>query len=184
MTPSLSGDRLVSDPVWRWAAIGGAVAVLVGLYFLVPERAFGPERPVLSWSVFVVALVAIAYLILHHIRDVLLEREGTHPAFAILVLMCATVLVFAVAYRALSRDPGEFEGLTTRVDSLYFTVVTLATVGFGDITAHGQSARLVVILQIVYTFVFLTAAATALTTRLRSQLTSRSAGRRDGRRAR
>ncbi|MGW1143502.1 potassium channel family protein [Streptomyces sp. NPDC002454] len=181
--PPPTGHR-VADPVRRWTAIGSAVALLVTAYFLVPEQAFGPERPVLSWTVFALGLALIALLILRHIRDVLLEREGTHPAFAIIVLMCATVLVFAVAYRALARDPGEFDGLATRVDALYFTVVTLATVGFGDITARGQSARVVVILQIVYTFVFLTAAATAVTTRIRSRVTSRSAGRRAGRRAR
>ncbi|MFD7546327.1 potassium channel family protein [Streptomyces sp. NPDC059578] len=172
----------VPDPLRRWAAIGGTVLVLVTVYFLIPARAFGPEHPLVSWTAFAVSLFVIAWLILKHIRDVLLEREGTHPAFAILVLMCVTVLVFAVAYLALARDPGEFEGLYTRVDALYFTVVTLATVGFGDITAHGQSARVVVILQIVYTFVFLTAAATAVSTRIRSQLTSRSGGHRGGRR--
>lgn len=70
------------------------------------------------------------------------------------------------------------------MDSLYFTVVTLATVGFGDITAHGQASRVVVIVQILYTFVFLTASATAVSTRLRSQLRNRSGANRAGRQER
>ncbi|BFO22863.1 hypothetical protein SHKM778_92510 [Streptomyces sp. KM77-8] len=49
-------------------------------------------------------------------------------------------------------------------------MVTLATVGYGDITPRGQSARLVTILQILYSFIFLTAAATALTNHLRTEL--------------
>jgi voltage-gated potassium channel Kch len=85
--------------------------------------------------------------------------------------MCLSVLVFAGAYHALGREPGQFDGLTTRIDALYFTIVTLATVGYGDITPKGQSARLVAILQILYTFVFLTAAATALSRWLRTRLT-------------
>ncbi|MYR42655.1 potassium channel family protein, partial [Streptomyces sp. SID5910] len=55
-------------------------------------------------------------------------------------------------------------------DSMYFTVVTLATVGYGDITPQGQTARIVAILQILYSFVFLTAAGTALGQQLRSRV--------------
>ncbi|WP_329560027.1 potassium channel family protein [Streptomyces uncialis] len=177
--------RRFRDPLQRWGAIAGTVTILVTLYFLLPNTAFGPDHPAVSWLAFIAALVLIATLLLRHIRDVLMEREGTHPAFAIVVLMCMTVLVFATAYLALARSPGEFEGgLYTRVDSLYFTVVTLATVGFGDITAHGQASRVVVIVQILYTFVFLTASATAVSTRLRSQLRNRSGANRAGRQER
>ncbi len=37
----------------------------------------------------------------------------------------------------------------TRTDSLYFTVTTFATVGFGDITATSQTARLMVTVQMI-----------------------------------
>ena len=37
----------------------------------------------------------------------------------------------------------------TRTDSLYFTVTVFATVGFGDITATSQTARVVVIAQML-----------------------------------
>ena len=37
----------------------------------------------------------------------------------------------------------------TRTDSLYFTVTVFATVGFGDITATSQAARVVVIAQMI-----------------------------------
>jgi hypothetical protein len=36
-----------------------------------------------------------------------------------------------------------------RTDALYFTVTTFATVGFGDITATSQIARLMVTVQMV-----------------------------------
>jgi hypothetical protein len=37
----------------------------------------------------------------------------------------------------------------TRTDALYFTVTVFSTVGFGDITAASQSARLVVTAQML-----------------------------------
>ncbi|MEW2630369.1 potassium channel family protein [Streptomyces sp. NPDC048389] len=140
-------------------------------YFLLPLEELGPERPGVSWTIFALALLSIALLLLFQVRDVLTDRPGTRPGVAIPLLMCTSVLIFAGAYHALGREPGQFHGLDTRVDALYFTIVTLATVGYGDITPRGQSARVVAILQIVYTFVFLTAAGTALSRWLRTRLT-------------
>ena len=42
-------------------------------------------------------------------------------------------------------DPANFSTHTlTRTDALYFTITIFATVGFGDISATSQSARLLV----------------------------------------
>lgn len=155
------------DPARTWALLAPATAALVAAYFLLPAGSLGPRRPILSWALFLAALVLIAVLLLRHIRDALLNRPHTRPAAALVLLMCLTVLVFATAYLSLSRHPGEFHGLHTHLDALYFTFVTLATVGYGDITPHGQSARLATLLQIAYTLVFLTAGATAVTQHLK-----------------
>ncbi|MCZ7413933.1 MULTISPECIES: potassium channel family protein [unclassified Streptomyces] len=155
---------------WRWPLLAVGTAVLVAAYFELPLGHLGPDRPALSWTVFSVALVLIAALLLRQIRNVLTERGDTRSGLAIAGLMSVTVLVFATAYSALARQPGEFDGLETRVDALYFTVVTLATVGYGDISPSGQSARVVAMVQIVYTFAFLTSAATALSRHVRSRL--------------
>ncbi|GGW60204.1 potassium channel family protein [Streptomyces xantholiticus] len=156
----------------RLAAVGGGVLMTV-VYFVLPMEELGPDRPAVSWTLFTLTLMSIALLLFLEVRDVLTDRPGTRPGVALPLLMCLSVLVFSGAYHALARDPGEFIGLTTRVDALYFTITTLATVGYGDITPKGQSARLVTILQILYTFVFLTAAATALSRWLRVRMTAR-----------
>ena len=47
-------------------------------------------------------------------------------------------------------NPGNFNvDSLTRTDSLYFTVTVFATVGFGDITATSQVARVAVIVQML-----------------------------------
>ncbi|WP_435877768.1 potassium channel family protein [Streptomyces kurssanovii] len=172
----MADDRAAGRPGrgrLRLAALCGGVLMTVA-YFLLPLEELGPERPAVSWTLFTLALVSIALLLLFQVRDVLTERPGTRPGVAIPLLMCLSVLVFSGAYHTLAKEPGEFTGLNTRLDALYFTVVTLATVGYGDIHPRGQSARLVTVLQILYTFVFLTAAATALSRWLHARLTYRA----------
>ncbi|MFH8973812.1 potassium channel family protein [Streptomyces sp. NPDC017890] len=151
---------------------GSAVAVIVA-YFLLPLDQLGPGRPGLSWLLFASVLIVVAALLLRAVRDVLVDRPDARPGVLITLLIVLTVHVFAAGYYALAKQPGEFTGLRTRVDALYFTVVTLATVGYGDITPRGQAARTVTVLQILYTFVFLTAAATALTRRMRDMVVRR-----------
>ncbi|MDT0614320.1 potassium channel family protein [Streptomyces sp. DSM 40712] len=152
-------------------------------YFLLPLDHLGPGRPVLSWLLLTLVLIAVAALLLRQVRDALVERPGARPGLVIALLIVLTVHVFAAAYYALAKQPGEFAGLHTRVDALYFTVVTLATVGYGDITPRGQAARTLAVLQILYTFVFLTAAATTLTRRVRDMVVRRTEqdDRREGR---
>ncbi|MGW3678157.1 potassium channel family protein [Streptomyces prasinus] len=159
--------------LWRWFAQAVATAVLVTAYFLLPVDGLGPRRPTLSWTLFGLILALIAALLLHQIGHVLLDHPHARPGLVIPLLMSLSILVFATAYQALAQRPGELIGLDTRLDALYFTMVTLATIGYGDITPHGQAARLVAMLQILYTFIFLTAAATALSRQVRTVLLRR-----------
>ncbi|KES05292.1 membrane protein [Streptomyces toyocaensis] len=153
------------------------VAVMVAAYFLLPLDGLGPRRPLLSWLLFGIALGLIAALLLRQVVRVLLSVPGTRPGLVIPPLISLSILVFASAYQALAQDPGQVDGITTRLDALYFTLVTVATIGYGDITPHGQAARLVTILQILYSFVFLTAAATALTQSFRATVSRRDTPR-------
>ncbi|MFF7896237.1 potassium channel family protein [Streptomyces sp. NPDC007907] len=166
--------KATASAVHRLRIGAGALLLACGTaYFLLPLEGLGADRAWLGWPLFVLCLALVAALLLRHVRDVVLEKPQARSGIMITLLMCLAVLVFSSGYYALAQQPGQFTGLHTRVDALYFTVVTLATVGYGDITPRGQEARLVTVVQIVYTFVFLTAAATALSRRMHTVVAER-----------
>ncbi|BAJ29334.1 MULTISPECIES: potassium channel family protein [Kitasatospora] len=152
--------------------LAGPVLLLV-LYFTVPLGWFGPHHPAVSWSAFGVLLTVLGIGLLREVRLQVLG-QSRHPVPRILILLCSALVVFATAYLAMSRDPGELDGLTTKVDALYFTVITMATVGYGDIHPSGQAARVVVMLQLLYTVVFLTTGVTALTRQVKTRAVKRA----------
>ena len=96
----------------------------------------------------------------------------------LLTLLSLVAVVFAFGYLLLEdASPSEFVGLQTRTDALYFTVSTLATVGFGDVHAQGQVARALVSTQIVFDVVFVAALVATLTGRLRYRAAERAESR-------
>ena len=158
---------------WLQVLLPLTIIPLLFAYFLLPLDVFGPARPALSWSVFAAALVLLSGLLLRQIRNVMVRPERGHPGLSILVLIFLSLVIFSAAYLALASEPGQFVGLHTRLDALYFTVVTVSTVGFGDITASGQVARAVVTVQIGYNLVFLATAVSTLSGQFRGRVADR-----------
>jgi hypothetical protein len=74
---------------------------------------------------------------------------------------------FAGLYLAMDHHGDEFAGLDTKVDAAYFTVTTLTTVGFGDISATSQAARVAVTFQMLFDLAFLGVAVRVLVTAAR-----------------
>ena len=77
-----------------------------------------------------------------------------YPAVRAIEALATTVplflLLFASAYFVMARaSTAGFGQHLTRTDALYFTVTTFSTVGYGDITAASQTARLVVTVQMI-----------------------------------
>ncbi|MGS2806844.1 potassium channel family protein [Nocardia sp. MW-W600-9] len=79
----------------------------------------------------------------------------------VLLVVFIVCVVFSLFYFRLQQlNPDEFEGLVTRTDALYYTMSTLGTLGYGDVHAVGQVARVATMVQIVFDLVVIGALAT------------------------
>lgn len=141
-------------------------AVMVALYFSVPisiDRSLG-VRAVFT----VVCLGAATWLIIQEVRHQIATEDTELWGLALAVV--GALLAFALAdYVIAYVDPGQFVGLETRLDGLYFAMSTLTTVGYGDVHAQGQLARAVVSFQLIFNLVVLTTAGSFLFSQLRSR---------------
>jgi len=132
---------------------GVIVVVFVVGYSIVPLRG---DRWWLGAALGVAAIIGTLPITIRRLHAV---RQSETPVLvaleAIVLLVTMLIVGFAAVYFAMANEAGQFEGLSTRVDAAYFTVTSLSTVGFGDVHAAGQAARLVVTFQILVNLVFL-----------------------------
>lgn len=135
--------------------VAGLVCVLLAAYSLLPLRG---ERRWLGVTAGGLLLIASVPLV---VRRLQLVRVSTTPVLeaveAISLLLTMVVVGFASIYLQVSEVEGQFAGMETKVDALYFTVITLSTVGFGDVVPTGQTARVLVTAQIVVNLSFIAA---------------------------
>ena len=128
-----------------------AVLGLLVAYFCVPV---GTDSTPVEVAVQIVGvLVGIGVLGWVLGLEVVHAAEGseTRTVPALVLLLALVVFAFSLAFYLMERvNPASFDGLHTRVDALYFTLVTMATVGYGDVHAEGQGARVLVIGLIIF----------------------------------
>ncbi len=134
-----------------WLAVFRSLAttvVLVVLYYVLPLDHVKNVPVTLA-----VGLVILAAATVMQLRVIL---RSAHPAVQAIEALATTLplflLLFASAYFVMAgASPANFstQQSLTRTDALYFTVTVFSTVGFGDITAASQSARLVVTVQML-----------------------------------
>ncbi|EKU49655.1 NTP pyrophosphohydrolases containing a Zn-finger, probably nucleic-acid-binding [Mycobacteroides abscessus subsp. abscessus] len=129
------------------AAMLGPVAVLA-LYFTVPlaSSEMGAVGRIIATAA---ALSVLGFALLW------LRRHDTNLPLLILLFVLVAAIFSAVFFVIAINRPGEFDGITTRIDALYFTLTTMTTTGYGDITAVGQLARVLVSAVFVFDLVFL-----------------------------
>ena len=125
-----------------------SVVVLVALYYLLPlDRITGVPLGVLLAIGLVVLLAVSAW----QVRAIISAKyPAVRAAGALATTAPLFLLLFAATYFLMAKtSPASFSDHLTRTDALYFTVTTFSTVGFGDITAVSESARLVVTAQMI-----------------------------------
>lgn len=158
--PAAGATAARRDPILaRPGAVVATVVLVLLLYYVVPISAdrTAPYRAV-------GALLGLAGLSFLTVRQL---RRRDDPVGWLVTFLAIVIATFAGAFYGLSLSPGQFEGIVSRTDALYFTIVTMATIGYGDIHPVGQAAR-VVMVSIAFNAAFVAAIASALVSVLRS----------------
>ncbi|HMK68279.1 MAG TPA: ion channel [Stellaceae bacterium] len=144
------------------------VFIVGALTFLIPDDGMSTQ---LLDAIFLAAMGTIAAIVLVASRDVAVFLLDTGllfeeffgraaqlivPAFAFLTFYSLVVILFATVFSALDRltqiPHFRIDGAVrpiTFAESLYFSVTTLSTVGYGDISPATGLARLLVGIEIV-----------------------------------
>jgi len=152
-TPSTDGA--LPSPLRLGAEAAAVVAGLTVGYYLLPDRRVVSIPAFLT--LFGAGLALIAGLGTYAVRRY--RHSWGSPVVRVVALAASlylAVLLFAVSYLLLERNqPGEFVGLHTHTDALYFTLSVVSTVGFGDVHATGQLARTLVSFQFVFNLGYL-----------------------------
>ena len=134
----------------RSAVRATVLAVLVlAAYYAAPIRGTGTSGIVLR---IVVVGTASLLVVAWEIRAVTkAEFPRVRAIDALVGSVSVMVITFAIIYLNFSaHDPGAFTEELNSTSSLYFTMTTLSTVGFGDIAAKTNGARIAVMIQIVF----------------------------------
>ncbi|MET3950006.1 potassium channel family protein [Arthrobacter sp. UYEF36] len=127
------------------------LAVVLIFYFAIPIGGFNEDNPAAAWiRLGGVLFIFLSALGLQLRMIIAAEVPQIRAAEAVVETVLMFLCLFALLYISLSAtDPSAFTEPLSRVDGLYFTTVTFATVGFGDITPVSQLARAVVTVQMV-----------------------------------
>jgi voltage-gated potassium channel len=141
---SLRVRRVVATLLRALASTVGLVAI----YYLLPlDRTSIP----LAVGMLAVGLLALGGLVAFQVRSII---RATFPALRAVGALATSaplfLLLFAGTYYVMGGiSEANFSEPLTRTDALYFTVTVFATVGFGDIVATTEGARVVVMGQMV-----------------------------------
>ena len=129
----------------------GFVAILLFLYSFIPIDGFNEDNPAAAWiRLGAVLLVFLSALVLQLRMIIAAEVPQLRAAEAVVETVLMFLCLFALLYTSMSvTDHSAFTEPLSRMDALYFTTVTFATVGFGDITPVSQLARAVVTVQMI-----------------------------------
>jgi voltage-gated potassium channel len=144
--------RLVAVSLLR--SLGITVILIVGYYLL-------PLDSLSGFSLSVVLTVALLLLATAMVFQVRATVGASYPALRAVQALATTVplflLLFSASYFVMSQAAWDNFNVhvLNRTDALYFTITNFSTVGFGDIVATSQTARILVTVQMVLDLVIL-----------------------------
>ena len=133
---------------WTVLRVVGSIVGLVTLYYVLP---LDHSTTAVTITMLVIGLAGFVTLVAFQVSVIV---RSPYPALRTAEALATSVpfflLLFAATYVALDNlSPTSFGGHLTHTDGLYFTTTVFSTVGFGDITAKTETARLVVTGQMI-----------------------------------
>ena len=175
----MTEDPRGAVPRRRFITRGGAVRSLVNLaavlllYFAIPlDTSSSGVRVAVNIALTVLAIGTVTYVLLREFR---LARDGGEEGLRpiqLIVFFEIVLVIFSVAIYSLAmHGTDQMSGVHTRMDALYFSAVTMATVGYGDIHATGQAAKAVVTAQIAFDVIFIATFVRLLTQAVQTKVT-------------
>lgn len=131
------------------------VASVIGLYYVAPLNGrLGGGAGVLRLTIGAIIFVALMGLKVRRIVNADLPELRAMEALALAFPIF--IVLFASSYVSMSHaHPDYFSQHINKTGGLYFAIVTLGTVGYGDITPSSDIARIVVSAQILLDLAFL-----------------------------
>jgi voltage-gated potassium channel len=148
-----TGPRPDARPPFRrilrsFLRAAGSTVALVTIYYLLP---LDRSSTWVAVTMLVIGLVVLIGLVAFQVRSIVRSR---FPALRAIEALATSVplflLLFASVYVVMATiSASNFGERLTHTDGLYFTVTVFSTVGFGDITAKTEAARLVVTSQMI-----------------------------------
>jgi voltage-gated potassium channel len=130
------------------ARICSSVGLLLVIYAITPvESVTGADALVQL----IAALAVVALVVALQVHAIMSANFPDVRAIeALIVAIAVFIVLFSLLYLGVAKaGPSNFNAPLNRVSALYFTVTVLATVGFGDITAQSDLARLLVTAQML-----------------------------------
>lgn len=138
----------------RRGAVGGAVRTLLAVCLLIVVYYNAPlDRGLTAGSalLFLTGLALLGVAVVLEVRGILMsDRPRLRAIRTLAVGVPLFLVVFAATYFTVAHaETGSFTEPLSRTDALYFTVTTFATVGYGDIAAKTELARILVMIQML-----------------------------------
>ena len=154
-----TGEDPAAERTWLHIVVTAVRAVvtacvLIALYYVLPLDELSGTSAVAGLAI---AILIFLGLVGWQVRSILRSAHPeTRAIQALVVVLPLFILMFAATYYVMAHaEPADFSEALTRSDALYFTVTIFSTVGFGDVSAQGETTRLVVTAQMILDLIFL-----------------------------
>jgi hypothetical protein len=148
----------------------GAFAMILGIYYLLPVGEWGGDG--VSALRLMLGVLFFAAVLAWQVRRILRSRVPALQAVEALIVAIPTfIAVYAGTYVSIAAAfPNSFSQPIDKSAALYFTVVTLGTVGYGDIAPVSTAARMAVSSQVMLDLVLIAMVVRLLTGAARRSL--------------